>query len=166
MADSRYATERLVGLLVFFVIGGQVAMTSYVVVFVHDESEILPGHGLGSFSGGTYALAVLWSAITLGRVLGLARQVLARRAADADADADADATLTLTLMPLVSPMTARNWALASGWSQQQQQQQQRRTRGLRMCSLSGLGTLGAVLLLVASQHQRTPASLAGVEESE
>ena len=81
MFSSLYSIERIFGLLVFLVVGGQVAVTSYMVVFV-DELQSGGSHGRGHYfldssgsKGGMYGLVALWAAITFGRVLGLWRQV-------------------------------------------------------------------------------------------
>ena len=76
LCDPKFTTERLVGLLVFFLIGGQVAMVSFIAIFVDDEvSE--SSRDTGSFvqGKGMYALAGLWGAITAGRFVGLLRQI-------------------------------------------------------------------------------------------
>lgn len=82
MFSSLYSNERIFGLLVFLVVGGQVAVTSYMVVFV-EELQSGGSHGRGHYfldssgssKGGMYGLAALWAAITVGRVVGLWRQV-------------------------------------------------------------------------------------------
>jgi len=76
-----YGVERTVAVAVFLVIGGQVAVTSYTVTYI---SEVWGG-GEGE---GMVALSLLWVAITVGRVAGLARQVtLSRRCDELDAAA-------------------------------------------------------------------------------
>jgi hypothetical protein len=78
-----YGVERLVAVAVFLVIGGQVAMTSYAATYVDEVWG-------GGETDGMAALALLWVAITLGRVAGLARQVaLSRRCDRLDAAAAA-----------------------------------------------------------------------------
>jgi len=79
-----YGVERTAAVVVFLVIGGQVAVTSYTVTYI---SEVWGGDE----GEGMVALSLLWVAITAGRVAGLARQVYLSRRCD---ELDAAASLT------------------------------------------------------------------------
>jgi predicted MFS family arabinose efflux permease len=59
-----YNVEIVIGIMVFFFIGGKVTTTAYLVTYVNDTSVIEKIHE-------NYLVLVLWVAITIGRLAGV-----------------------------------------------------------------------------------------------
>ena len=59
-----YRVEIIIGIMVFFFIGGKVTTTAYIVSYVNDTSVI-------DAVNGNYLVLVLWIAITIGRLAGV-----------------------------------------------------------------------------------------------